>query len=118
MNKDDYLVTKRGVVHLEIGSEIHTCLRKYCDSKPTTMVYLMVSMPAFRDAWAAFLDRVWVEMDTSDSFPVLLRRAAIPESKNITLPEVIMRVAFEMFKADDWERMAANLIEQEETENQ
>ena len=74
-----------------LGESLHVALRKACDSKPTSLLYNIVSaLPS--SIWGEFLDVVWqglrIQKFTAKTAPAALKKAALDyDGFKFTLPE-------------------------------
>ena len=62
-------MTKLITTREELGPDLHTALRKYCDSPQTTIAYnvihLMIELD--NDMWCDYLDSVWAVIEGKSS---------------------------------------------------
>lgn len=110
----------------DLGWKLHTALRKGCDSKASSLVWLMVDDPAYGDAWNTYLDLAWValcrlESLDRDDIAVALAGAAQAMDDLWTTgsrqPKGVrqFRLALELLGRDDWQGMTYGLIDDDET---
>ncbi len=86
----------------ELGTDIHTALRKYCDSPQTSAMYNIIHMEAFGGAWEAYLKGVVAKLDDSVSMLDALRQSVDELPYNV--PETTaMRCVFRCFDSRDWQ---------------
>lgn len=110
----------------DLGWKLHTALRKGCDSKASSLVWLMVDDPAYGDAWNAYLDLAWValcrleSLDRDDIAGALAGAAQAMDDLWTTgsrQPKGVrqFRLALELLGRDDWQGMTYGLIDDDET---
>jgi hypothetical protein len=109
----------------DLGWKLHTALRKGCDSKASSLVWLMVDDPDYGDAWNTYLDLAWValcrlESLDRDDIAVALAGAAQAMDDLWTTgsrqPKGVrqFRLALELLGRDDWQGMTYGLIDDDE----
>ena len=94
----------------DLGVDIHTALRKYCDSPQASAMYNIIHMEAFGGAWEAYLKGVVAKLDDSVAMLDALRQAV--DELPCNMPETTaMRCVFRCFDNDDWENIVQFISE-------
>ena len=94
----------------ELGTDIHTALRKYCDSPQTSAMYNMIHMEAFSGAWGAYLKGVVAKLDSNASMLDALQ-GSIKELPYNDPETNAMRCVFRCFDDDDWQAIVQFISE-------
>lgn len=83
----------------DLGANLHTALRKCCDSEPTSLAYNLISMEAFTPAWLQYLNLV-IEQGAPYTIPKLQQAA-----KDLgwgSAESNALRLVFGLLSDDDW----------------
>lgn len=106
---------KHGLERHEVGEYVHASIRKHCDSKQTTLAWFLISTYIWGGrklsmVWGAYVTDVWMNLDsyTAENVHTLLKASAAMVDSHSDA-EVTLRLAFEAFTVDDWERAASGL---------
>ena len=90
----------------DLGCDLHTCLRKFCDTKPTSLLYNVIFLAD--KAWLNYLTIAFEELQGAPVKEVAqkLKEAAqqIPWGET---QHNALRLAFEFMTDDDFEAMAS-----------
>jgi len=101
----------RGIHEGELGMHLHTNLRKFCDSRPTSLAYNLVHLDSCNEAWYGYLDAVWAKLKESDKPACeILKECAHDEDGSLQWGDSArnaLRIAFDCFDDGDWVGMAA-----------
>ena len=99
----------------ELGEMLHTALRKFCDSTPTSVAWNLIALDACSAAWDEYVEIVWPKIrGTADKDLVWKQlKAAGGEWPGVgdhgDHARAALRCTFRMFSDDDWKQMAGYL---------
>lgn len=100
----------------DLGECLHTALRKYCDSTPTSIAWNAIYLLK-PETWAEYLDIVWKRLENpaiqnENHVATLLWRASVQDwSIMADNAGVILSCAFRLFKKADWQGYASLLYD-------
>lgn len=99
-----------------LGEALHTALRKYCDSDPTSIAWNVIHLLKPK-VWAEYLETVWKRLDgvkftDEAAITTAVREASIKDWRIVgDYAGVSLQCAFKCFNASDWHAYAAMLYE-------
>ena len=103
-------MNEQALTWYDLGVDIHTALRKYCDSPQTSAMYNLIHMEAFGSAWRFYLEKAVAKIDENLSYLDALK-AAVDELP-YNLPETTaMRCVFRCFDSRDWQAIVQFISE-------
>lgn len=83
----------------DLGINLHTALRKCCDSEPTSLVYNLISIEAFDEAWLQYLGEV-IALGEPVTVPKL--KAAVKALEWGNAERNVLKLSLQAFSDDDW----------------
>lgn len=100
-------ITKRGVERTDLGWRIHRSMRKYCDSKPTSILYNLFHMQEAKPAFLKYLEAVWSAVDGNKrEWSEILKESRYVLRYGQDPAENIAKYCMEMCTDEDWRGMA------------
>lgn len=105
---NEAIETKKGMGRVDLGYLISLSLRKSCDSAPTSLVYVLIGITEFNQAWGRYLDLVWDELSKENKLSIILERASQNLSYNNQY-ESALRIGFRLFSTLDWECLESGI---------
>ncbi len=103
-------MNEQSLTWYDLGVDIHTALRKYCDSPQTSAMCNIIHMDAFRDAWEAYLKSVISKLEGNLSMIDALQKSV--EELPYRQPDTnVMRCVFRCFDDDDWQGIVSFISE-------
>lgn len=99
----------------ELGSYLHTALRKVCDSTPTSLTWNLLNLDGINPSWTKYLDfahkRLKGEKDLTKLWEHLKAASEDLEMDSRNAWDTTLYLSFRMFDQDDWERFSTYLFE-------
>ena len=94
--------TKTAIAKSEWGMALHTALRKYCDSTPTTIAYNAVK--EMQESWRRYLKHIEkAKPDAASIKKASLEWDAHDVPRHEVSLAIILHCAFKLFDDNDWE---------------
>lgn len=103
--------TRCGVAKDDIMYMLSTSLRKYCDSKITSLAYNLIHIEVFRDAWLEYVDLVWIELGMPNATVPDALRLAAEKITNGNKYRNAIKCTLYLFDSDDWLSTAASMVQ-------
>lgn len=117
--KEDVVTFIHIGVEEDLGRTLHAALRKYGDSKITSLMYNLIELVG-EEPWTAYLDAIWAALQKEKPNSVTALTEAV---RNAILDDVdweqklermVLRLTFQLFDEDAWQCFISLMVDWEQ----